>query len=240
MKARVVKVLLVVSVLVFLVGCPELLQKSFALTTNTEGKGSVVSEPDAEEYARGDEVTLTAVPDEGWEFSHWSGDLTGSENPKTVVMDSDKAVTANFNVVDMTGKWLGTISVDFNGTDELEVGFYITNQSNGDFFGAFVVYFDFSGPMSHENAFDPLRMGQGFDITGEIDEDANVLISVYEKFEEEWQGTEFELIFEIAFTGTLEGDTMSGDMELRATEKEDGQVVDEEIFEGTWTATRES
>ena len=48
------------------------------------------------EYPAGTEVTLTAVPDSGWRFSHWSGAIEGTENPITFIMDSDKGVVAHF------------------------------------------------------------------------------------------------------------------------------------------------
>ncbi|NLN71021.1 MAG: hypothetical protein GX142_09640 [Chloroflexi bacterium] len=39
---------------------------------------------------------LTAIRDQGYTFANWSGDLTGSNNPATIVMDADKTVTAAF------------------------------------------------------------------------------------------------------------------------------------------------
>jgi len=39
--------------------------------------GSVIKSPDKPEYDYNESVTLTAVPDLGYEFSNWSGDLTG-------------------------------------------------------------------------------------------------------------------------------------------------------------------
>jgi uncharacterized repeat protein (TIGR02543 family) len=41
-------------------------------------------------------VQLTVIADNGWEFSDWSGDLTGIENPKNITIDGNKSVTANF------------------------------------------------------------------------------------------------------------------------------------------------
>lgn len=37
-----------------------------------------------------------AVPAGGYEFSQWSGDLSGSANPGSIVMDAPKTVTATF------------------------------------------------------------------------------------------------------------------------------------------------
>jgi hypothetical protein len=41
-------------------------------------------------------VVLNAVADPDWNFSHWSGDLTGHENPATIIMDRNKTITAHF------------------------------------------------------------------------------------------------------------------------------------------------
>ena len=41
-------------------------------------------------------ATLTATPNVGYVFSHWSGDAVGSANPLEVSMDSDKSVQAHF------------------------------------------------------------------------------------------------------------------------------------------------
>jgi hypothetical protein len=73
----------------------------YTLTTATTGEGSITLSPEqpAEGYVRGDEVTLTPVPAEGWEFVEWTGDLTGSDDPGSIVMDGPKAVTAVFRNV---------------------------------------------------------------------------------------------------------------------------------------------
>jgi rhodanese-related sulfurtransferase len=41
-------------------------------------------------------VKLEAIAGEGYEFSEWTGDLTGSENPEYLEMNCSKQVTANF------------------------------------------------------------------------------------------------------------------------------------------------
>jgi uncharacterized repeat protein (TIGR02543 family) len=68
----------------------------FTLTVNIVGSGSVTLNPDSTTYTYGTEVNLTAVANAGWTFSGWSGDLSGTNNPATIVMDADKTVTALF------------------------------------------------------------------------------------------------------------------------------------------------
>ncbi len=72
------------------------IEEEFTLTVVIDGNGSVIKDPDQTTYSCGTVVELTAVPDSCWSFSHWSGDLTGSNNPETIVMDGDKTVTAHF------------------------------------------------------------------------------------------------------------------------------------------------
>ena len=48
------------------------------------------------QYESGAEVLLTPIPNEGYVFSHWTGDLSGSAVPGVVIMDADKHVTAEF------------------------------------------------------------------------------------------------------------------------------------------------
>ena len=39
---------------------------------------------------------MTATPAQGWIFDHWDGDLSGSANPATVTMTSNKNISAYF------------------------------------------------------------------------------------------------------------------------------------------------
>jgi uncharacterized repeat protein (TIGR02543 family) len=68
----------------------------YSLTVNVVGSGSVTKNPDQSTYTSGVPVELTAVPAAGWSFSGWSVDLTGTTNPSTITMDSNKTVTATF------------------------------------------------------------------------------------------------------------------------------------------------
>jgi uncharacterized repeat protein (TIGR02543 family) len=68
----------------------------YTLTVEKVGNGNVTVEPEQDMYAEGTIVTLTPVADEGWSFSGWSGDATGSETPLEITIDGDKIVTATF------------------------------------------------------------------------------------------------------------------------------------------------
>jgi uncharacterized repeat protein (TIGR02543 family) len=71
-------------------------QFRFSLTVDINGQGTVVRAPQQANYYYDMSVQLTAVPEEGWTFSGWSGDLTGSTNPAAIIMNGNKSVTANF------------------------------------------------------------------------------------------------------------------------------------------------
>jgi hypothetical protein len=71
-------------------------QDLYFLMVEEEGNGSVTWSPQQDNYTYGTQVKLTATPEEGWVFSHWEGDLYGSENPITIIMDSEKSVMAVF------------------------------------------------------------------------------------------------------------------------------------------------
>jgi hypothetical protein len=67
-----------------------------ALTVNTDGSGSVALDPAGGTYINGTVVTLIPQSGTGFRFSGWSGDLSGSNNPATLTMNSNKTVTATF------------------------------------------------------------------------------------------------------------------------------------------------
>lgn len=66
------------------------------LTVNIVGQGSVTKDPDKATYDYNEEVELTPVATEGFEFSHWEGDLTGDDDPATIYMNTSKIITAVF------------------------------------------------------------------------------------------------------------------------------------------------
>jgi len=70
------------------------------LTILKIGNGDVTVNPDQTTYACDQEVSLEAAPATGWTFSQWSGDLTGTSSPATIIMDDNKVVTATFSAID--------------------------------------------------------------------------------------------------------------------------------------------
>ena len=69
----------------------------FELTTSSQGQGYI--NPSKRYYRQQSEIIITAYPDEGYEFSSWSGDLSGSKNPVKLTMDSAKRIQAKFSKV---------------------------------------------------------------------------------------------------------------------------------------------
>ena len=74
----------------------------YTLTVSTEGQGTVTLDPPGGQYVAGTKVTLQAMPDPGWAFTGWSGDLSGNTNPVTLTMNSHKTVTATFTQLTYT------------------------------------------------------------------------------------------------------------------------------------------
>ncbi|MFQ5495006.1 MAG: hypothetical protein ACE5EX_06455, partial [Phycisphaerae bacterium] len=67
------------------------------LVIEVVGRGKVLTNPDRAAYSFPDVVVLTAVPDSGWEFDHWEGYPSGSQNPYAISVGGDGVlVTAVF------------------------------------------------------------------------------------------------------------------------------------------------
>ena len=80
----------------FVANFTAVLPNTFTLTVNATN-GSVLKNPDLVFYLSGTIVQLTATPNPGYTFASWGGDATGTNPSVTVIMNSDKNVTANFN-----------------------------------------------------------------------------------------------------------------------------------------------
>lgn len=62
----------------------------------TDVHGTARKSPNQTFYSPGSTLSVTAIPDAGYQFTGWSEDATGTTNPVTIVMDRNKRLTANF------------------------------------------------------------------------------------------------------------------------------------------------
>ncbi len=72
---------------------------SVAASAEPGNGGSVQLQPaqPASGYPVNQNVSVRAVAQSGYVFSHWAGDLNGIENPRSLLADEDKSFTAIFN-----------------------------------------------------------------------------------------------------------------------------------------------
>ena len=76
---------------------------TYNLTVSTAGTGSgTVTANASNPLDRGSVVLLSATPAADSIFTGWSGDLSGTTNPATITMDSNKSVTAVFMITPIT------------------------------------------------------------------------------------------------------------------------------------------
>ena len=92
----------------------------YNLNLTTTGQGSVsqvVVKTGGASYTMDSEIKLTATAASGWVFDKWTGDATGSDNPKTITMSAaPKSVTAVFKldkVLTTVASGSGTVTKQF-------------------------------------------------------------------------------------------------------------------------------
>jgi hypothetical protein len=73
------------------VGIPD-----YWLQTSVVGSGTITATPSGPYYFHNAGVVLTATATAGWAFDHWTGDVTGSQNPVSLTMDRSHSVQAVF------------------------------------------------------------------------------------------------------------------------------------------------
>ena len=74
-------------------------KKKYELTVTIQGQGTVsetVVKTGATQYNSGSEIKLTANAAAGWIFEKWTGDTTGTDNPKNINITAAKNITAVF------------------------------------------------------------------------------------------------------------------------------------------------
>ncbi|MBT8308110.1 MAG: thrombospondin type 3 repeat-containing protein, partial [Maribacter sp.] len=73
-------------------------QFSFTVTITPVNSGTVNHSSGI--YDEGKQISITAVPAEGYNFHKWSGDATGDANPLVMTMSSNTRIIAEFTLVD--------------------------------------------------------------------------------------------------------------------------------------------
>jgi len=156
--------------------------KTYILSVETVGEGEVEIEPVKTEYEHGEEVNLTAIPEEGWEFAEWTGDETGTEEEITITMDDDKVLTANFEIKTYT------LSVETVGEGEVEIEPVKTEYEHGEEVNLTAIseegweFVEWTGDYT----------GTEEEITITMDDDKNVIANFIQLFELEVRVSEGE------------------------------------------------
>ena len=94
------KILLLLSIL-FVVSCSSDTEElapviKYTLTTSVNPSTAGTITPASGQHIEGTIVELTAIPNVKWEFKEWAGDLTGTDNPKEIIWNNSKTITAIF------------------------------------------------------------------------------------------------------------------------------------------------
>lgn len=99
----------------------------YTLTLQGARGGSIAATPEQETYASGSTVQLSVRTEPGYEFSGWTGDLSGTAHPASLVMDGHKTVGALFrssagtlNFVNRITGALDAPVFDIDGTTRLD------------------------------------------------------------------------------------------------------------------------
>jgi len=72
-------------------------QPQFTFNATSAGNGGTVDwTPKKSFYASGEQITVTAMPNTGYAFTNWTGDLTSTVNPLVFPISGDTSIVANF------------------------------------------------------------------------------------------------------------------------------------------------
>lgn len=90
---------------------------TFTLNVQRSGSGTVSPSLGSHTYNENTTVNISASPSSGWQFDSWSGDVSDPSDPTTtVVMNSNKTITANFIELPPGVTYTLTIEVTGEGT----------------------------------------------------------------------------------------------------------------------------
>ena len=92
MSKKIFFIMLVLSLGLMVVACTN----HYSIETEFSDGGVIELSSTQDEYEEGKEITAEAIPHEGYEFSYWSGDRSGEENPITFEIEEDMEIEAQF------------------------------------------------------------------------------------------------------------------------------------------------
>ncbi len=77
-------------------------ESGYPVTIKLDGKGKVKKDVVSgtklsSGYSQGSKVKITVIPDNGWNFVYWKGDLSGTDNPKTITVKDPVQATASLD-----------------------------------------------------------------------------------------------------------------------------------------------
>ena len=92
----------------------------YAVSVATADEAMGTAEVSATEVEEGTEVTFTATAAEGYQFVNWTSgeEVVSTENPYTVAVTAEMALTANFELIPVT-KYTVTVNAGVGGTAEV-------------------------------------------------------------------------------------------------------------------------
>lgn len=91
--------ILLLSMTLVLTGCSsddDSSSSTHRVTTSVSPEDSGTILPKSGDFESGKLIDLAALPEEGWEFKEWQGDVTGTENPMQITVDGAKNIMAIF------------------------------------------------------------------------------------------------------------------------------------------------
>lgn len=103
------------------------------ITIDPSNSGKVRLDPNFNEYAPNKKIIITATPNDEYSFEHWSGDLTGFENPTPFVIYQDMNIKAHFREDNVVSVELS----DFTGTtlsDNILLNWKTLSETNNLYF----------------------------------------------------------------------------------------------------------
>lgn len=93
----------------------EIIQHKLSVSVTPINGGSV--SPPSNSYEKGQSLQMLATPAGEYVFKEWKGDLSGSINPSTLIIDKDKVITGSFE----KRQYPLTLTIDGSGTVKEEI-----------------------------------------------------------------------------------------------------------------------